>query len=301
MSCFGGKAVLRLRARQRADVSDVGRRTTVLMPERPTPAAMFALLQQHQPTIFYGVPTLYAAMLGATRQGRAGRHRAAPVRSAGEALPERSATVDGALRRRDPRRHRLDGDAAHLPVQPARRCATAPPARRCPATRCASSTTRARRAGRRGRRTLVAGPPPPMATGTSATKAGEPSRALDQHRRQVHARRRRLLRLLWPQRRHVQGLRHLGIAIRGRGALITHAAVLEAAVVPKQDPDGLLKPKAYIVLKPDTQGRHGLPSTEGARQAAGRHVEISALDRVVESLPKTATGKIQRFKLREHD
>jgi benzoate-CoA ligase len=37
--------------------------TTVLMAERPTPAAVFARLRKHQPTIFYGVPTLYAARL----------------------------------------------------------------------------------------------------------------------------------------------------------------------------------------------------------------------------------------------
>ena len=37
--------------------------TTVLNPERPTPAAMFALMNKYHPSIFYGVPTLFAAML----------------------------------------------------------------------------------------------------------------------------------------------------------------------------------------------------------------------------------------------
>src|SRR5690242_3696741 len=37
--------------------------TTVLNPERPTPATMFKLLNRFNPTIFYGVPTLFAAML----------------------------------------------------------------------------------------------------------------------------------------------------------------------------------------------------------------------------------------------
>src|SRR5512141_2478517 len=37
--------------------------TTVLMAERPTPAAVFRRLREHKPTIFYAVPTLYAAML----------------------------------------------------------------------------------------------------------------------------------------------------------------------------------------------------------------------------------------------
>src|SRR6185369_304554 len=34
--------------------------STVLNPDRPTPALMFALLNKHNPTIFYGAPTLYA-------------------------------------------------------------------------------------------------------------------------------------------------------------------------------------------------------------------------------------------------
>src|SRR6202790_4423686 len=37
--------------------------TTVLNSERPTPARMFALLRQYDPSIFFGVPTLFAAML----------------------------------------------------------------------------------------------------------------------------------------------------------------------------------------------------------------------------------------------
>ena len=37
--------------------------TTVLLPSRPTPADVFGVLRDHQPTIFYGVPTLYAALL----------------------------------------------------------------------------------------------------------------------------------------------------------------------------------------------------------------------------------------------
>jgi benzoate-CoA ligase len=34
----------------------------VLMAERPTPAAVFKRLKEQRPTIFYGVPTLYAAL-----------------------------------------------------------------------------------------------------------------------------------------------------------------------------------------------------------------------------------------------
>ena len=62
-------------------------------------------------------------------------------------------------------------------------------------------------------------------------------------------------------------------------ALITHPAVLEAAVVPEADPEGLLKPKAFVVLRAGgkTDGLHR--GAEGAREAEDRPVEISALDR----------------------
>ena len=54
-------------------------------------------------------------------------------------------------------------------------------------------------------------------------------------------------------------------------ALIGHDAVLEAAVVPKEDTDGLLKPKAFIVLKPGKTAANGLQDdAEGAREGQGR-------------------------------
>src|SRR6266446_6418950 len=84
-------------------------------------------------------------------------------------------------------------------------------------------------------------------------------------------------------------------------ALITHPAVLEAAVIPEADPEGLLKPKAFVVLKAGAK-------TDGLQEALKEHVKqkigvwkYPRWIEVVESLPKTATGKIQRFKLREGD
>ncbi|HEV2580707.1 MAG TPA: benzoate-CoA ligase family protein [Ktedonobacteraceae bacterium] len=84
-------------------------------------------------------------------------------------------------------------------------------------------------------------------------------------------------------------------------ALIAHPAVLESAVVGDTDADELVKPRAYIVLN---QGF--APSGELAdelkafiKQRLAPHKYPRWIDFVVE-LPKTATGKIQRFKLREH-
>ena len=85
-------------------------------------------------------------------------------------------------------------------------------------------------------------------------------------------------------------------------ALIAHDHVLEAAVVGAPDADGLVKPKAYVVAKT------GIDADEALARALDAHTRtllapfkcprwIAFLD----ELPKTATGKIQRFKLRGED
>ena len=65
------------------------------------------------------------------------------------------------------------------------------------------------------------------------------------------------------------------------GALQTHDDVLECAVVAWLDGDGLIKPKAFVVLK--SQGKAGDDAgarPAGSRQGAARAVQISALDRI---------------------
>jgi 4-hydroxybenzoate-CoA ligase len=83
-------------------------------------------------------------------------------------------------------------------------------------------------------------------------------------------------------------------------ALVAHTAVLEAAVVPKEDSDGLVKPKAFVVLapghKPDAKLVEEL--REHVKRSAGAWTYPRWLE-VRSELPKTATGKIQRYKLRE--
>ena len=83
-------------------------------------------------------------------------------------------------------------------------------------------------------------------------------------------------------------------------ALVSHEAVLEAAVIGKEDGDGLVKPKAFIVLKNGYTADERLLETLRvyAKDRAGpwkypRWIEIRP------DLPRTATGKIQRFKLKE--
>jgi benzoate-CoA ligase len=78
-----------------------------------------------------------------------------------------------------------------------------------------------------------------------------------------------------------------------------HPAVLEAAVIGKPDAEGLTRTKAFVVL------RSGATATDAELKAFvkdrlapykyPREIEFIA------ELPKTATGKIQRFKLRERE
>jgi benzoate-CoA ligase len=82
-------------------------------------------------------------------------------------------------------------------------------------------------------------------------------------------------------------------------ALMTHAAVLEAAVVGKADADGLIKPRAFVVLRDRAQ------ASERLAEELKTHVKSTIAPyqyprwiEFQESLPKTATGKIQRYKLR---
>jgi acetyl-CoA synthetase len=82
-------------------------------------------------------------------------------------------------------------------------------------------------------------------------------------------------------------------------AILKHEAVAEAAVVGKPDPLRGHIVKAYVVLKPGRHAKTGLADeiAEVVKRHVGRHQyprEVEFLDR----LPKTETGKIQRFLLR---
>jgi benzoate-CoA ligase len=78
--------------------------------------------------------------------------------------------------------------------------------------------------------------------------------------------------------------------------LVQHPAVLEAAVIGKEDADGLTKTKAFVVLKPGAQTDEAtLKAFVKDRLAPYKYPRFIEF---VADLPKTATGKIQRFKLR---
>jgi benzoate-CoA ligase len=83
-------------------------------------------------------------------------------------------------------------------------------------------------------------------------------------------------------------------------ALIAHPAVLEAAVVARDDESGLTKPAAYVVVNPEFSAKEQLAQDlqEWVAERVGGYKRPRWVEFVPE-LPKTSTGKLQRFKLRE--
>lgn len=82
-------------------------------------------------------------------------------------------------------------------------------------------------------------------------------------------------------------------------ALIEHAKVLEAAVVGREDDKGLIKPEAWVVLKEGNEKTDGL--ADEIKEQCKNNLAPYKYPRWInftDELPKTATGKIQRFKLR---
>ncbi|MGJ5035884.1 benzoate-CoA ligase family protein [Bradyrhizobium sp. SZCCHNRI1029] len=277
--------------------------TTILNSERPTPALMFKLLNRYNPTIFYGVPTLFAAMLHdeSLRHEKAGSALRICT-SAGEALPE---SVGSAWKARfgvDI----LDGvgstELLHIFLS------NVPgdikygsSGRPVPGyqVRLVNEAGQDVPDGEVGEMLVHA---PSAGEGywnqrhkTRSTFEGYWTRTGDKYVRDADGRYTFCGRS--DDMFKVSGIWVSPFEVES--ALITHPAVLEAAVVPEADPEGLLKPKAYVVLRPSVD-RSTLHEAlkEHVKQKIGpwkypRWIEV------VESLPKTATGKIQRFKLRE--
>ena len=81
--------------------------------------------------------------------------------------------------------------------------------------------------------------------------------------------------------------------------LIEHAKVLEAAVVGRADADGLIKPEAFVVLNDaaDAGNETAGDLRDHCRNRLARY-KYPRWFNFVDELPKTATGKIQRFRLR---
>ena len=276
--------------------------TTVLNPDRPTPAAVFDMLETYQPTIFCGVPTLFGAMLhDAGHAAHPGSKRLRISTSAGEALPEHIGTAWRARFGSDI----LDGvgstEMLHIFLSNA------------PGDIVYGTSGRAvpgydlRLVDEKGAEVADGEVGELLVRGTSscdgywnqraksrATFQGEWTRTGDKYTRDATGRYTYCGRT--DDMFKVSGIWVSPFEVEA--ALASHPAILEAAVVPAEDDDGLLKPKAFIVLK-DGVSADGLGDAlkDHVKDAVGmwkypRWIEI------VDGLPKTATGKIQRFKLR---
>jgi 4-hydroxybenzoate-CoA ligase len=273
----------------------------VLLPDRPTPEAVLAVMRARRPTVFCGVPTLYAGLLahpGGLRRG-AGSDRLRRCVSAGEALPEHIGRAwEGAVGTEI-----LDGigstEMLHIFLS------NRPGAVRHGTTgvavpgydlRIVDEADRDLPPGEVGE-LLVRGPSAAEGYWNQRDKSrrtfqGEWTRTGDKYVRDEAGCYRY-------QGRADDMFKVSGIWVSPfevEAALASHPAVQEAAVVGREDADGLTKPMAFVVLKP------GASAEVEALQA---HVKAQAGPwkyprwmEFVDDLPKTATGKIQRFRLR---
>jgi 4-hydroxybenzoate-CoA ligase len=280
--------------------------TAVLWPHRPSPEGVFETMRRHRPTIFYGVPSLYTALLSHHDISKgAGSDRLRICVSAGEALPahigERWRDVVGV--------NVLDGLGStemlntFLSNRPSdiRYGSTGKPVPGYDA-RIVDEHGRDLSDGEIGE-LVVRGPSAGEGYWNQRAKsritfAGEWTHTGDKYRRDADG-------YYYYCGRTDDMFKVSGMWVSPfdvEAALISHEAVLEAAVIGKEDADGLIKPKAFIVL------RNGFKADEVLLDALKLHVKDKAgpwkFPRWIEpraTLPRTATGKLQRFKLREED
>lgn len=276
--------------------------TTILFPGRPTPDAVFAVVNRYRPSLFFAVPTAYAAMLQTVEQGAGvdmSSVRAAV--SAGEPLPA------GIY-------HRwlehfgveiLDGigstEVLHIFLS-----------NRLGVVRPGSSGTPVEGydvslADDDGR------PAPAGAIGNLMVRGDSICAAYwNRHDHTRRAMQGEWIRTgdkyhvdedgyFWYDGRSDDMLKVGGIWVSPaevENTIVEHPAVLECAVVGMEDEQGLVKPKAYVVLKTGAE-RDGL--VQDIQTFVKDRIAPYKYPRVIEfidELPKTATGKIQRFKLR---
>jgi 4-hydroxybenzoate-CoA ligase len=278
--------------------------SAVLLSERPTPQAVLATLRLHRPTIFYAVPSLYAALLAQPDIGPgAGSDRLRLCISAGEALPahlgERWREVVGV--------DVLDGIGSTEMLQTflsnrpgdVRYGSTGKPVPGYE-VKIVDESGQELPPGEIGE-LMVRGPSAGEGYWNQRAKsrrtfAGEWTYTGDKYLRDADGyyyycgRTDDMFKVngMWVSPFEVEA------------ALVSHDAVLEAAVIGKEDGDGLVKPKAFVVLK------NGYAADERLFELLRAHVKERAgawkyprWIAVRDDLPRTATGKIQRFKLRD--
>ncbi len=280
--------------------------TAALWPYRPSPEAVFEMMRKHRPTIFYAVPSLYTALLAHPDIGKgAGSDQLRLCVSAGEALPAHIGTRWREVVGCDV----LDGIGSTELLQTF--LSNRPGDIRYGSTGKPVPGYDARIVDEQGRdlgtdeigELIVRGPSAADGYWNQRAKSrrtfvGEWTHTGDKYRRDADG-------YYYYCGRTDDMFKVSGMWVSPfdvEAALTSHEAVLEAAVIGKEDADGLVKPKAFIVLK------NGYVADERLMEMLKVHVKENAgpwkYPRWIElrsDLPRTATGKIQRFKLRDED
>jgi|SRR5579872_1218655 len=278
---------------------DVGA-ACVLYAGRPTPQAVFEQVERHRPTLFFGVPTAYAQMLAAMDAGaKADFSSVRACVSAGEALP---GTIFERWRERTGLEI-LDGigstEICHIFLSNAPgACRPGSSGKPVPGYRVRIVDEDGHDLGDEEIGDLLVEGDSTMGLywnkheRTKAVLEGSWIRTGDKYRRDRDG-------FYWHAGRSDDMLKVGGIwvsPVEVEAALTAHEAVLECAVVGREDADGLVKPLAFVVLKSTAQ------ATEAELQAFVKErlapYKYPRWVTFVDALPKTATGKIQRYQLR---
>ena len=279
--------------------------SVVLMAERPTPQAVFKRLVEQQPTIFYGVPTLYAAMLASPELPARDKVSLRLAASAGEALPkeigERFMAHFGC--------EVLDGigstEMLHIFLS------NRPGGVRYGTTGVPVPGYDIELRDEQGALVgddvigdlYVRGPSAALMywcarERSRATFIGDWTKSGDKYLRSADGYYTYAGR--GDDMMKVSGQYVSPFEVEG--ALMKHPSVLEAAVIGKADRDGLTKTKAFVVLKNGAAASAALEDElKGFVKGALAPHKYPRFIEFVAELPKTATGKIQRFKLREKE
>ncbi|MBE7637467.1 benzoate-CoA ligase family protein [Sneathiella sp. P13V-1] len=276
--------------------------TAYLYPGRPTPDTIFDIMKRARPSIFCGVPTLYAALVEAMKSGvPEGFENLTRSLSAGEALPAEIGNRWKELTGTDI----LDGvgstEMLHifLSNKPGDvvygTSGTAVPGYEIRVVDEAGAEVGPGGIGE----LLVNGPS--SADGywnqrnkSRSTFEGHWTRTGDKYEIQQDG------RLVYCGRTDdmfkVSGIWVSPFEIEQ--ALVSHPDILEAAVVPAVDENNLEKPKAFVVLN-ESASSDDLEARlkDHVKEAVGKWKYPRWIE-IVDDLPKTATGKIQRYKLR---
>jgi benzoate-CoA ligase len=276
--------------------------TTVLMAERPTPASVSRTLRKYRPTIFCGVPTLYSALLSSPDLPKREELALRRCTSAGEALPadigRRWTEATGV--------DILDGigstEMLHIFLS------NRPGDVRYGTTGKPVPGYEVKIVGENDAEVALGEIGELQVRGPTSASFYWNNREKSRHTFLGH----------WTRSgdKYVQTadgyftycgrsddmLKVSGIyvsPVEVEASLCSHEAVLEVAIVAHADVDGLVKPKAYVVLRP---GLSPSPELAAALQQHVKHqlapYKYPRWIEFIDELPKTATGKIQRFKLR---